>query len=423
MGKAKPPPSPDPRETAAAQGNVNVSTAITERLLNNVNQVDQFGNRLDFSQTGSFELVDPLDGSIRDIPQFTQTQTLSPGQQAIFDTNQATQQNLANIGQQQSGAIGELLNDPFSISNVASPDLVTGIGQGVEPIQTGFQGAGDITRSFDSGFNRGDFEDALFQRLDRRTDIDRNALEQSLANRGIKLGSGAFSAAQGDFGQNVNDQRTAAILAGGQEQANQEAIFQARAQFANQAQGQQFSQNQTQAAFSNTAANQQLQQQLAQAQFANQARGQSIEEALVERNQPFQEINAVLSGGQIQTPGFAQGPQTNLPTVDFAGLVQQDFANQTNAANTRNTQQGQLFGGIASGFAGFLSDSRLKHDKQVIGTSQNGLDIYTFKYLPEIDPDQATYIGVMAQDLEKIKPENVSNIDGTKFVNYEGAFD
>jgi len=52
---------------------------------------------------------------------------------------------------------------------------------------------------------------------------------------------------------------------------------------------------------------------------------------------------------------------------------------------------------------GFFSDERLKHDARRIGETDDGLPIYSYKY----NGDNKTQIGLMAQDVEKRKPEAV----------------
>ena len=62
-----------------------------------------------------------------------------------------------------------------------------------------------------------------------------------------------------------------------------------------------------------------------------------------------------------------------------------------------------------------VSDIRLKEDIVHVGTTFNGLPIYTFKYLGE----PGTYMGVMAQDVLMHTPEAVSVAeDGYMRVNY-----
>lgn len=72
--------------------------------------------------------------------------------------------------------------------------------------------------------------------------------------------------------------------------------------------------------------------------------------------------------------------------------------------------------------APFFSDERLKHDAKKIGETNDGLPIYSFKY----NGDDRTQIGLMAQDVEKKKPEAVGLAPASdghmyKTVDYEKA--
>lgn len=76
--------------------------------------------------------------------------------------------------------------------------------------------------------------------------------------------------------------------------------------------------------------------------------------------------------------------------------------------------------GLGLGAAGmFLSDERAKSDIEQIGTSNDGLPIYRFKYSG--DPSGKTQIGLMAQDVEKVHPEAVAEIGGLKHIDPEAA--
>lgn len=65
----------------------------------------------------------------------------------------------------------------------------------------------------------------------------------------------------------------------------------------------------------------------------------------------------------------------------------------------------------------FFSDRRLKHDVKQIGKTNDGLPIYAFKY----NGSEQTQIGLMAQDVEKKKPEAVGVAAGFKTVDYDKA--
>ena len=66
-----------------------------------------------------------------------------------------------------------------------------------------------------------------------------------------------------------------------------------------------------------------------------------------------------------------------------------------------------------------LSDRRLKTDIHRIGKADNGLPIYTFRYVD--DPSKTLEMGFMAQDVLQTNPAAVANIAGVLHVNYELA--
>src|SRR6185369_1698543 len=115
MDTPTPPPAPDPNVTAATQAKANKETAVAQYGLNATNQITPQGT-LTYKNIGTWP-----DGT----PRFEATTALSPTEQGIFNTNEGTKQNLANIGQSQSAKIGDLLNTPFDLSK-ATNDKVTG---------------------------------------------------------------------------------------------------------------------------------------------------------------------------------------------------------------------------------------------------------------------------------------------------------
>ena len=64
-----------------------------------------------------------------------------------------------------------------------------------------------------------------------------------------------------------------------------------------------------------------------------------------------------------------------------------------------------------------FSDERLKEDIAPVGKLADGRNIYSYRYKGDPEPR----IGLMAQEEEKIAPENVVEIGGFKAVNYGRA--
>ncbi len=70
-----------------------------------------------------------------------------------------------------------------------------------------------------------------------------------------------------------------------------------------------------------------------------------------------------------------------------------------------------------AGAYAYRSDRRSKRNVDRIGTNPLGLPVYSFQY----NDGDAFHIGLMAQDVEKVIPEAVEEIDGVKHVYYDLA--
>lgn len=88
------------------------------------------------------------------------------------------------------------------------------------------------------------------------------------------------------------------------------------------------------------------------------ARGQGVNEAIQERNQPINEITALLNGQQLTNPNWVQTPQVNVPAPDYQGLVMDQYKAKQQAYNA---SMGGLFGlgGTLLGGIGRIATGRL----------------------------------------------------------------
>ena len=452
MGKGSPAPvvvpqGPNPNQVAAAQTASNIGTAIAQQHLLNTNQETPYGN-LTYQQNGTTQYIDPTDNSVYEIPRYTAVQTLSPEQQAILDQNNASSLNLATLGNEQSSRLDSLLDRPIDASSAPAAGDPTQIRRDplgtlstVPLLQTELGDAGEITRTYGTDFSqaRQDVEDALMARLDPRIEQDRSRLESRLASQGIRIGSEAYNDSMDQFERQVNDARLGAVIGAGQEHTRLSQLEAQRADFENQAQQQDFSQESQRAAFRNatlgqdfdnvfraTGFNNQTSLQetnndLAQFNAQNNARAQSLNEMIALRNQPLNEITAILSGSQITNPNFITPQTAQIANTDIAG-IQSDSANRQQQAAIFNAQQqaaaqqsrNSLFGGLLGGFAGLLSDERAKTDIKKVGKTDDGQNVYQFRYKTG-GPIQ---MGLMAQEVEKKKPEAVREVGGFKTVDY-----
>lgn len=153
-------------------------------------------------------------------------------------------------------------------------------------------------------------------------------------------------------------------------------------------------------------------------QLALTGRGQAFSENLATRNQPINEITALLSGSQVSNPASMSGPapQTQVGGVDYSGLVQQNYQSKL---QSHNAMLGGLFGLAGSAGSAFIpSDRRLKTEIKRVGTLDNGLNVYSYRY----KAGGATHIGLMADDVEKVHPGAVvEGHNGFKAVRYAEA--
>lgn len=137
-------------------------------------------------------------------------------------------------------------------------------------------------------------------------------------------------------------------------------------------------------------------------------RGQAISEMLQQRNQPINEITALLSGSQVNLPQFPGSNNYGIPTTDFAGLQQAADAQKMQQWQIQQQQKqgmlGGLFGLLGSGLSAF-SDERLKENVQDIGKTEDGLRVATYNYKGDARPQ----VGLIAQDVARKKPDAVKH--------------
>ncbi len=151
-------------------------------------------------------------------------------------------------------------------------------------------------------------------------------------------------------------------------------------------------------------------------QLLLQGHNQAYQEGLTNRNQPINEILALMGGGQVQQPNFVNTPGSQVSPVDYTGLVNQKY--QADMANYQSGMGGLFgLGSTLLKAIPFSSDRRLKRDIERIGTLGNGLPWYRFRYLDDDAPRE----GLMSDDVRRVKPSAVVIVNGFDAVYYEEA--
>jgi len=185
---------------------------------------------------------------------------------------------------------------------------------------------------------------------------------QAARNAAIAQNFGQFQGAQQMQNQALAQNQDAALrayqaLLAGQGQAFGQQMDTQAARNAALAQNQAIAAQQQQMA--NAAQLQQYNQALQNAQFGNTALQQSLQQQLALRNQPLNEIAALMSGVQVNMPQFQGYQGANVAAAPvFAGtqaagdFAQRNYANQTAAYNAKMGLLGDIAGAAGGYFGG-----------------------------------------------------------------------
>lgn len=351
MGKDTPkaPAAPDPVATANAQAAANTQAAITQAGLNRINQVTPQGS-ISYSQNGY---------DANGVPQYTQTQTYSPEQQALYQQQNQIAQALGGLAQQNVQRVNQAQSTPFSFdgftplqTGVQSPQLQYGTANPQAQTQVG--NAGQIQ----NGYNNGGAVQSTFGQAGPLTSgVDAGQVQNQIAGAGdVQTGvqGGQYQnhiAGAGDVTRGVQ---------GGQVQGNLNY-------------GQQFNPgdfNQTAQAAANATYQQaasRLDPQFAQqqsdlgARLANsgiavgsEAYNREMDNFGRQRTDAYNQANysSIAAGLAAQQQGYGQSLGTRQQQVgetttqgNFANAAQnQQFQQGQQNASLNNAAQGQVFG-------------------------------------------------------------------------------
>ncbi len=141
-------------------------------------------------------------------------------------------------------------------------------------------------------------------------------------------------------------------------------------------------------------------------------RGQALNEKLTQDTMPINQLIGITSGTQVQQPQFQATPSFNMPTTDYAGITSDNYnqrLSQWQAA--QNSGGGFPIGGLFSALGSIggaaFSDRRLKRDVTFLGLLGD-LPIYAWRYIW----GGPRHVGVMAQDMEVLRPDAVVRLPG-----------
>lgn len=443
MSKPDAPQPPDFTGAAQATGQSNITAAIINRLMGNVNSNTPWGS-LRYTQTGTTH-VGPggvtLTGgmpsqpgspstfgasnpnimhasSIPGLPDFRGVP--SPVDPTVGGRLPGTQPNPTRLPGDSSGDISLVTGPPSSASSTGglpvsgnfdipsftsditlSPEQQAIFDAQQQNQQTSANKAGELLSGLDTsaldfsgmsnlpsgdqlGATRQSVQDALYKRqaqyLDPQFAQADEAERTRLQNQGFQVGTEGFTKAIGNF----ND-------------AKQKAYSDAR-----------------DAAIAGGGA-----EMSRDYGMGLSSRQQAISEALTKRQLPLNLISALNSGGQVGMPQFPGVPGgQGIAGTDYLGASSaQNAANLQNygiQAGQYNSQMGGLYGLLGTGALMYMmSDRRLKSGVRRIAEHPLGVGVYAYEI------GGRPTIGVMADEIETVLPEAVLTMsNGLKAVNY-----
>jgi hypothetical protein len=298
------PRPPDPYKTAQAQASANFTAAQQNAILGNVNEYTPYGSKT-YQQIG-WDPVYDSSGKMSYAPRYQSQVQLSPDQQRLLAQQTGLQYNLGNLGLSQSSRLQSLL--------------------GKEMNTAGLQGwraaaAPGALRQDQGPTDRAAIERAMMASRQRAVAPQQRAEDVQLAARGLSPGGAGYGTVQAGREDAASEAARQAYLAsGGEARAAQEAY--------------------------NAVTQQRYQLGGDWAAQLNNLRQAQLAERTALRNQPINEIMALLGGSGVTTPQFQPFAGPNVAPAPIGQNIYDAYNAQAQQAAARN--QG-LFGLAGAG--------------------------------------------------------------------------
>jgi hypothetical protein len=386
MGKSAP-PTPDYKGAAEATAAGSKEVTDAQTWANRPDQTNPWGS----TTWDATATIDPATG--KSFNKWTQNQTLNPESQAALDAQMAVTTGRSQMGESMIDRTSNELGQPMDWEQFGQQNR----GATAEAIDmSGLpEGVGSVgTSQYDMGHDqyRQQAEDANYarssNRLDTRFGQSDEAIEVKLRSQGLAPGDQAYDAAMKNYNDQKNDAYSSAqndaIIMGGAEASRNFGMDLS-------AGGQRYAEELGAGNFANQARAQSLQEQTGikdrayinaqdEANNANALRTSAINEEQTRRQQSLNEMNAVLSGQQVNPAQMAPVQMASRSAgTDYTGAMQNTYDADLNRTNASNMGMQGLMSGATS-VAGMFSDRRLKKNIERVDTWLT-YPLYKFQYI------------------------------------------
>jgi hypothetical protein len=299
------PSPPDPYATAAAQNQQNQSASQYNSVSGNANEINPYG-------TVSYQAIEQVpiytNGRVSGYaPRYQRTTTLSPDQQKLLGLETQSKYNMGTVGVEQSAKLREHLNQGMDPSKW-------------QPWQTDLK-AQDV-RQDQGPTDRAAIEKQMMESYDRSTKGTNEAQEAQLAARGLSVGGKGYGNYQMQRDDSRAEQTRQAYLASGDEARRGQAAY-------------------------NDAATQRYNMDQSLASYYNNIRGGQMQEAFATRNQPINEITALMSGSQATIPQFQPFSGSPVNPSNIGQYISDNYKAESSAAAQTNAGMFSMIGGLA----------------------------------------------------------------------------
>ncbi len=297
--------SPDYQGAAIAQGEANREVVRDQTFANRPDQYTPWGA----TTWNPYQTVDPATGEATTA--WEQTQSLSPQLQEILNKQIAIQGGRSDIAGTLTGRLGAEFGTPMDwrglspMGGVPSAQFTLPEGGVDDPYQT-----------------RQRAEDAMYSqamsRISPEFDSQRQQLEVKLRNQGLGPQDAAWQSQMASLGRQENDATNQALWS---------SVGEGR-QESGQMFGQQLTDNQNRFQQALNSNKQNFGQAMSQSGYANQIRQQQLTEAMQRRGFSLNEINALMSGQQVnapQMPNFSDASAASAAPIYQAAVDQGNF--------------------------------------------------------------------------------------------------